>query len=37
MDSDESLSEQDKKEILNSNRTKEDVIKWVEALKSKYA
>lgn len=36
MDSDESLSEQDKKDILDSNRTKEDVIKWVEALKSKH-
>lgn len=36
MNNDESLSEDDKKEILDSNRTKEDAIKWAEAIKAKY-
>lgn len=36
MNNDESLSEEDKKEILDSNRTKEDAIKLVEAIKERY-
>lgn len=36
MTKDSDLSEEDKNEILKSHKTKEDVIKWVEALKNKY-
>ena len=36
MNNDESLSEQDKKEILDSNRTKEDATKLAEAIKERY-
>ena len=36
MNNDESLSEEDKKEILDSNRTKGDAIKLAEAIKAKY-
>lgn len=31
-----SLSEEDKKEILSSNRTKEDATKLAEAIKERY-
>lgn len=33
---DESLSEEDKKGILDSNRTKEDAIKLAEVIRAKY-
>ena len=36
MNKDESLSEEDKKEILDSNRTKEDATKLAEAIKERY-
>jgi len=36
MNNDESLSEEDKKEILDSNRTKEDATKLAEAIKERY-
>lgn len=36
MNKDESLSDEDRKEILLSNRTKADCIAWVEALKKSY-
>lgn len=36
MNNDKSLSEQDKAEILESNRTKEDAIKFAQDIKSKY-
>ncbi len=36
MKNDENLSEEDKKEILDSNRTKEDATKWAESIKVKY-
>lgn len=36
MNNDESLSEYDKKKILDTNRTKEDATKWAEAIKAKY-
>ena len=37
INNDESLSAEDKKEILNSNRTKEDAIKLAEAIKERYS
>lgn len=36
MNKDESLSEEDKREILDSNRTKQDAIKLAEDIKAKY-
>ena len=36
MNNDKSLSEEDKKEILGSNRTKEDATKLAEAIKERY-
>jgi hypothetical protein len=36
MNNDESLSEEDKKEILDSNRTKKDATKLAEAIKERY-
>lgn len=37
MNNDESLSAEDKKEILDSNRTKADAIKLAEAIKERYS
>ncbi len=37
MNNDESLSEEDKKEILDTNRTREDAIKLAEAIKERYS
>lgn len=36
MNKDESLSEEDKKEILDTNRTKEDATKLAQAIKERY-
>lgn len=36
MNNDESLSAEDRAEILESNRTKDDATKWAAALKVKY-
>ena len=37
MNSDESLSEEDRKEILDSNRTKKDATKLAEDIKERYS